>query len=172
MPGNYITHKHPSALANIYPAMTYKARSSLNTSLDDIPCRRSSRMLNASCRFASRRPCSSTLNAQWNHCGSAKPSARFNKHLPRRRLQQIRPAYHLRDPHRRVISHAGQLITRHPIPPPHQEISEVHARHKPLLFPDSILKCQPTSPSGTRNRQFIPLGLSPISPDAPELRCR
>ena len=36
------------------------------------------RMLNPSCRFASRSPSSSTLNSQWNHFGSAKPSARFS----------------------------------------------------------------------------------------------
>ena len=60
--------------------------------------------------------------------GRAQTEGTLQKYLPSRRSQQIPTPHHLRDPHRSIVHHAGQLVARQPILPPHQEVSEVRRR--------------------------------------------
>ena len=61
-----------------------------------------------------------------------QPQRPKQKNLPRRRLQQIRAAHDFGDPHRRIVHHHRQLIRRHIVAPPNNEVAEVAPRNKPL----------------------------------------
>src|ERR1700719_2989681 len=64
----------------------------------------------------------------------------IQKKLPRRRLQQIRPTHDLRDPHRRIVDDDRQLIGRHIVAPPHNEVPKIPPRNHPLLLQPQIRK--------------------------------
>jgi len=62
------------------------------------------------------------------------------QNLPGRRLQQIRAAHHLGNPHCGIVGYAGKLVTRFSIPSPDDEIPKIHTRHKSLRAQIQILK--------------------------------
>ena len=64
----------------------------------------------------------------------------IQKKLPRRRLQQIRPTHDLRDPHRRIVDDDRQLIGRHIVAAPHNEVPKIPPRNHPLLLQPQIRK--------------------------------
>jgi hypothetical protein len=61
-----------------------------------------------------------------------QPQRPKQKNLPRRGLQQIRPAHNFGDPHSSIVHHHSQLISRHIIAPPNNKIPKVAPRHKSL----------------------------------------
>ena len=61
-----------------------------------------------------------------------EPKGPVEQNLARGGLEQILPAHHLGDAHRRIVHYAGELVTRSPVPPPRNEVAKVAARHKPL----------------------------------------
>ncbi len=52
--------------------------------------------------------------------------------LTRCRFQQIGPAHNFRDAHAGIVDHHRQLISRHIVAPPNDEVAEVPTRHKSL----------------------------------------
>ncbi len=61
-----------------------------------------------------------------------QPQRPKQQNLPRRGLQQIRPAHNFRNFHRRIIHHNRQLIGRNIIPPPNNKISKIAPCDQPL----------------------------------------
>ena len=57
----------------------------------------------------------------------AQTQGAIDQQLPKRREQQIRAAHHFADLHRCVIRHDRQLISRHIVFSPDDEIAKIHA---------------------------------------------
>ena len=64
------------------------------------------------------------------HC---KPQRPKQKNLPSGRLQQVRAADHLSNPHSGIVDHDGKLICGNIIPPPDNEVPEILACDHALL---------------------------------------
>src|ERR1700722_3622041 len=66
----------------------------------------------------------------------------IEQQLPRGREQQILSADHFADAHGRVVQHHGQLIRRHVVVSPDQEIAEVSSRDKSLRAAAAVFKLE------------------------------
>ena len=127
-------------------------------------------MASASCRLASRSPRASVTRSQWNHRGSAHPSARYSKICRAVDSSRSAPAHHLCDPHRLVVGDHRQLIRRNVVPPPHRKIPKVLAHHKPqrpevpILERDDLVVRNPKSPVHPRRLGIPALPAAPPPP--------
>ena len=88
-----------------------------------------------------------------------QPEGPYQQQLSCGGFQKVAAAYHLADLHGRVIGDDGKLIGGHVISPPHHEVAEISSRDEPLQ-PLAQIAEGDSSPSGMRNRQFIPAGNS------------
>ena len=71
---------------------------------------------------------------------SCESQRAVEQNLPRRGLEQVFAAHHFGDFHGGVVGHAGKLITRAALAPPHHEIAKIYAGHKALRTEISIHK--------------------------------
>ena len=106
-------------------------------------------------------PCTSSVAHQIAVIvGRNLQSERANQQqLPRCGLQQIGAAHDFCDLHRGVVGYNCELICRNIIAPPDHEVAEILPGDEALRALTQIVESI-ASPSGTRNRQFTPCGVS------------